>query len=282
MELTLRAFAALGEIINFGRPFLIRVVCVIRNSCFPTSAVSATSSGAMEPLRIKDLPVTDRPRERLSRLGPESLRSAELIAILLRTGLQGASAVQVADNLLSRFPSLSELSRAPLDELQQVRGIGLDKAVALQAAFTLARRIASEIRAEAPLLDTPDRVADLLREDNKSYTVETFQAVLLNTRRRLLRVETVSQGTLDTLLIHPREVFRSAILANAAAVIVAHNHPSGDPTPSDADIRVTRDLIRVGQLLKIEVLDHIILGQRTDQRAKDYVSLRELGYWAGC
>lgn len=252
-----------------------------RNSRFPTSAVSATTLGAMEPLRIKDLPVTDRPRERLSLLGPDSLRSAELIGILLRTGLQGASAVQVADNLLSRFPSLSELSRASLDELQQVRGIGFDKAVALQAAFTLARRIASEIRAEAPLLDTPDRVADLLREENKSYTVETFQAVLLNTRRRLLRVETVSQGTLDTLLIHPREVFRTAILANAAAVIVAHNHPSGDPTPSDADIRVTRDLIRVGQLLKIEVLDHIILGQRTDQRAKDYVSLRELGYWAG-
>ena len=141
----------------------------------------------METLRIKDLPVADRPRERLSRLGPESLRSAELIAILLRTGLQGASAVQVAEQLLQRFPTLAALSRASLDEIRQIRGIGLDKAVALQAAFTLARRIAAEIHAEAPLLDTPDRVADLLREENRAYTVETFQVVLLNTRRRLER-----------------------------------------------------------------------------------------------
>lgn len=231
--------------------------------------------------RIKDLPLTDRPRERLSRLGAESLRSAELIAILLRTGLRGASAVQVADELLGRFTTLAALSRASLEEICQVRGIGPDKAVGLQAAFTLARRIASEIQFETPLLDTPERVADLLREANRSYGVETFQVVLLNTRRRLIRVENISQGTLDTLLIHPREVYRTAILANAAAVIVAHNHPSGDPTPSDADIRVTRDLIRAGQLLKIELLDHVILGQRTDQRPQDYVSLRELGYWAG-
>jgi DNA repair protein RadC len=104
--------------------------------------------------------------------------------------------------------------------------------------------------------------------------------VLLNTRRRLIRVETISQGTLDTILVHPREVFKSAIAANAAAVVLAHNHPSGDPTPSEADIKVTRDLIRAGQLLKIEVLDHVIIGRATQERPRDFVSLRELGYFA--
>jgi DNA repair protein RadC len=122
-------------------------------------------------------------------------------------------------------------------------------------------------------------VADLLREENRLYEVENFQVVLLTTRRRLIRVERVSQGTLDTLLVHTREVFRPAISANASALILVHNHPSGDPTPSEADIKVTRDLIRAGQLLKIEILDHIILGRRTDERAKDYASLKELGYF---
>jgi DNA repair protein RadC len=123
-------------------------------------------------------------------------------------------------------------------------------------------------------------VADLLREENRGLTVECFQILLVNTRRRLIRSETVSQGTLDSLLVHPREVFRRAIQANAAALILAHNHPSGDPTPSEADIKVTRDLIRAGQVLKIEVLDHVILGRRTQERSRDFVSLRELGYFA--
>jgi DNA repair protein RadC len=161
------------------------------------------------------------------------------------------------------------------------RGIGRDKAVTLVAAFALARRMAGELRTEAPLLDTPEAVVELLREENRLLPVETLQVVLLNTRRRLIRCETVSQGTLDTLLVHAREVFKVAIAANAAALVVAHNHPSGDPSPSDADIKVTRDLIRAGQLLKIEVLDHVILGRATRERPKDYSSLRELGYFAG-
>src|SRR5262249_22470583 len=152
-----------------------------------------------------------------------------------------------------------------LDELCCVRGIGRDKAIALKAAFTLARNLAREVRQESPLLDTPERVADLLREDSRLLPVESFQVVLLNTRRRLIRVEQISQGTLDTLLVHPREVFKAAIAANAAAIVVAHNHPSGDPTPSEADIKVTRDLIRAGQLLKIDVLDHVIIGRATPE-----------------
>jgi DNA repair protein RadC len=140
--------------------------------------------------------------------------------------------------------------------------------------------MAVEMRQESPTLDCPERIADLLREENRAYDVENFQVVLLNTRRRLIRVETISQGTLDTILVHPREVFKSAIAANAAAVVLAHNHPSGDPTPSEADIKVTRDLIRAGQLLKIEVLDHVIIGRATQERPRDFVSLRELGYFA--
>ena len=229
--------------------------------------------------RIKDMAAKDRPRERLVLEGADALSNAELIAILLRTGLKGYSAIHVAQQLLAKFGTLDGLARAPLEELRQVKGVGRDKAVTLKAAFTLARKMAAEMRAEAPLLDTPERIADLLREESRQQEVEQFRVVLLNTRRRLIGLETISQGTLDTLLVHPREVFKRAIAANASAVVLVHNHPSGDPTPSEADIKVTRDLIRAGQLLKIEVLDHVIIGRRTMDRQKDYVSLRELGYF---
>jgi DNA repair protein RadC len=230
-------------------------------------------------VRIHDLPMQDRPRERLAAHGAEKLSNAELIAILLRTGMKGMSAIHIGEQLLRQFGTLQNLANASLDELRKVKGIGRDKAVALKAAFTLARNMARELRQESPLLDTPERVADLLREDNRAYEVEHFQAVLVNTRRKLIRVESISQGTLDSLLVHPREVFKAAIAANAAAIVMVHNHPSGDPTPSEADIRVTRDLIRAGQLLKIDVLDHVILGRATPERPKDWVSLKELGYF---
>ena len=229
--------------------------------------------------RIKDLPRNERPRERLAEQGAESLKNSELIAILLRTGLRGASAIQVAEQLLTAFGTLDNLARASWQDLCRIKGIGRDKAIALKSAFTLASRMAAELHRELPVLDTPESIAGLLREENRLYEVENFQVVLLNTRRRLIRVEQISQGTLDTILVHPREVFRSAISANAAAVVLAHNHPSGDPTPSEADIKVTRDLIRGGQLLKIDVLDHIILGRATTERPRDFLSLRELGHF---
>jgi DNA repair protein RadC len=225
------------------------------------------------------MPDSERPRERLLQKGPEALKNSELIAILLRTGVKGVSAIQVAEQILQRFESLDKLSRATVPDLRRIKGVGRDKALALQSAFTLARRMAQEIQQETPTLDTPERIAELLREQNRQYEVENFQIVLLNTRRKLIRLERVSQGTLDTILVHPREVFKPAIAANAAALVLAHNHPSGDPTPSEADIKVTRDLIRAGQLLKIEVLDHIILGRATQERPRDFVSLRELGYF---
>jgi len=232
-------------------------------------------------IRIKDLPASERPRERLAELGADALRTSELIAIILRTGLQGISAIQIGEQLLQKFRTLDALSRASLDQLREVKGIGRDKAIALKSAFTLARRMAQELHGESPLLDNPASIADYLREENRVYEVERFQAVLLNTRRKLIRVEQISQGLVDTILVHPREVFKAAIAANASALVLVHNHPSGDPSPSEADIKVTRDLIRAGQLLKIDVLDHVILGRRATLNGKDYASLRELGHFAG-
>src|SRR5256886_10307266 len=223
--------------------------------------------------RIKDMAAKDRPRERLAADGAEALSNADLVAILLRTGMKGYSAIHIAQQLLARFGTLEKLAGASLDQLRQVKGVGRDKAIALKSAFTLAQRMARELQQEAPVLDTPERIADLLREENRLYEVEHFQIVLLNTRRKLIRIEQISQGTLDTLLVHPREVFKSAILANASAMVLVHNHPSGDPTPSEGDIKVTRDLIRAGQLLKIELLDHVIMGE------PKYSSLRGLGFF---
>lgn len=187
----------------------------------------------------------------------------------------------VAEALMEQYSGLTPLAQASFDELQLVKGIGKSKAAAIKSAFLLAQRLSREVVAESPLMDTPDRVADCMRERTRAYTVENFQVLLLNTRRRLIAIHHVAHGTLDTILVHPREVFRPAITANAAALVLVHNHPSGDPMPSEADIKVTRDLIRAGQLLKIEVLDHVILGQRTTERPKDFSSLRELGYFAG-
>jgi DNA repair protein RadC len=184
-----------------------------------------------------------------------------------------------AELLLQKFGGLTNLAKASFDELTQIKGIGTSKAKAIKSAFLLAQRLSKESYAETPLLDNAEKVADLLREVNRLYEVEHFQIALLNTRKRLIAVQNLSQGTLDTILIHPREVFAAAITRHAAAIILVHNHPSGDPSPSEADIKVTRDLIRAGQVLKIQVVDHIILGKKSDERPRDFVSLRELGYF---
>ncbi len=225
-----------------------------------------------EGMRLKDQPVSERPRERLIARGPDALTHAELIAILLRTGLKGANVVEIGRRLLQKYGSLHAIALASIDDLKREPGVGPDKAATLVAAFALARRMESEKRDESPVLDNPATVVKYLRESNRVKAVEEFQVLLLNTRKRLIRVEKISDGTLDTVLVHPREVFKSAIAANAAAIILVHNHPSGDPTPSEADVKVTRDLIRAGQLLKIEVVDHIVLGHAT-QRARQGLRL---------
>ena len=227
------------------------------------------------------MPVAERPRERLVERGPKALHSAELLAILLRTGLAGTSAVEIGHHVLRDLGSLEGIARSPLERLMAIRGIGRDKAVILKAAFELAARLGEERRREHPVVDTPEAVASVLRDELSILETERFVVLLLDTRRRLIRVDEVGRGLLDSVLVHPREVFRPALLAGAHAVIVAHNHPSGDPTPSEADLRTTRDLIRAGQLLKVELLDHVIIGRSSTERARDFCSLKELGYWGG-
>ncbi len=201
----------------------------------------------------------------------EHASNAELIAHI--------AGKPVADALAQQYGGLVDLAKASFDELQHVPGIGESKAAAIKSAFLLGQRLSREAYPESPVLDNPEAVAGMLREQNLAYNVENLQAVFLNTRRRLIAVQTIAQGTLDTILVHAREVFAPAVAKRAAAIVLVHNHPSGDPTPSEADIKVTRDLIRAGQLLKIEVLDHVIIGRATPQRTKDYTSLRELGYF---
>ena len=193
----------------------------------------------------------------------------------LLTRLAGPAAARA---LVTSYAGLTQLAQASFDELRLLPGVGKSRAAAIKSAFLLAQRLSREAYPEAPLLDTPERVADLLREQNRAYTVEHMQVVLLNTRSRLIGVHHLTQGTVDTLLVDSREVFIPAITRRAKSLVLVHNHPSGDPSPSEADIRVTRDLLRAGQILKIEVLDHIILGRATPDRPRDFASLRELGY----
>ena len=165
-------------------------------------------------IRIKDLPKNERPRERLAELGGEGAAGRGVDRHPVAHRHQGRSALQIAEELLKKFGKLSALAGASLEELQ-IDGIGQDKAIALQSAFTLAARMAQELQREAPLLDTPELVADYLRDENRGYNVEHFQAVLLNARRKLIKVHQISQGLVDSILVHPREVFRAAIAANA-------------------------------------------------------------------
>lgn len=230
-------------------------------------------------IRLQELPAAQRPRERFYLHGGAALSVPELLAILLRTGLRGATAVDIGHSLCARFVTLDALARASVDELQGVRGLGRDKAVTLKAAFELSRRLSTESRPEQPLLDTPEIIAAQIREEALSLHHERVWLFLLDTRKRLLRREVLSDGLLDQSLVHAREVFRPAILASAHSIVLAHNHPSGDPMPSDSDVRTTRELIRVGRIMHIELCDHVVIGRRTESRPVDWVSMRSLGLW---
>jgi DNA repair protein RadC len=185
-----------------------------------------------------------------------------------------------AEALMRRYGGLTAIARAPFEELRQLKGVGPAKASAIRSAFLLAQRLSRESYAESPVMNSAEQVAGLLRDESRLHSVEHFHVICLNTRHRMISVEAVSRGLLDQVLVDAREVFGPALTRRAAAVILSHNHPSGDPTPSEADIRMTRNLIRAGQMLRIEVLDHVILGTSTADRPRDYVSLRELGHFS--
>jgi DNA repair protein RadC len=210
---------------------------------------------------IRDLPVSDRPRERLAALGPRALTEAELIAILIRSGTQGLSALQLAQSLLSECQGLAGLLATPYQELCARRGLGPAKASQIQAAIELGRRFASARPGDRPCLTSPEDAAVLIQYEMSILEQETMRVLLLDTRNRLIRDPMVYQGSLNASVVRVGELFREAVRANAAALIVAHNHPSGDPTPSPEDVAMTRTLVEAGKLLDIEVLDHLVIGK---------------------
>lgn len=225
--------------------------------------------------RLKELPEEERPRERMARLGPRALSDAELLAIFFRTGHQGRNAVEVGRELVNAYGGLSSISRLGLQELQLAKGIGPAKASELLAVFEMGRRLASERLSQAKL-DQPELIVDLLAPDLQRLERECIRVVLLNTRFRLIKVEEVSMGSVNETVAHPREILRPVILHSSYAFVLVHNHPSGDPSPSQADRRLTRRLQEAAQLLQLTFLDHIIIGrQGVDHDA--YFSFREMG-----
>lgn len=222
--------------------------------------------------KIKDLPRQERPRERLIDKGAENLSSSELLAILLRSGSSGKSALSLANQLLKKYGSLRSLAETSAEELQEFRGIGPAKSAQLSAGLTLALRLAREEVLEKPKFEDPESVYNYLRLELRDLKKEVFIALLLDGKRKLINREQISQGTLTSSLVHPREVFRPAIRSSAAALIFVHNHPSGDPEPSEEDLKITDRLVEVGNIVGIQVLDHIIIGKRS------FKSLKELGH----
>jgi DNA repair protein RadC len=223
-------------------------------------------------LTVRDLPPSERPRERLIQLGPESLSQQELLCCILGRGIAGESVLVTAQRLLRAFGTLRGIAEASVEQLAKVRGVGHAKAVQLKAAVEVARRIAPVSNAaRSQAIETAETAAELVRPYLLDKKKEHFVALLLDNRHRLIRLQSIAVGSLSASVVHPRELFKEAIAASAAAVILAHNHPSGDPEPSDHDVALTKRLVQAGTLLGIEVLDHLIVG------AEGTVSLKALG-----
>lgn len=222
-------------------------------------------------LTIKDLPPGERPRERLVQNGPSALSDAELLAILIRTGTTRETAVQLAERVLVELGGLYELPRKAYEEFAGIPGLGLAKAATVLSAMELARRVSTRLRADLPAVTSPADAATLVMEDLRHKMREHFQILLLDTKHKVVGIEEISVGSLNASLIHPREVFRPAIRKACACLILVHNHPSGDPTPSREDLEVTRRLCDAGRLVGIEVLDHVVIGDGC------YISLKDKG-----
>ena len=221
--------------------------------------------------RITDLAADERPRERLAKLGPQALSSAELLAILLRVGVTGENAVQVGQRLLQDFGGLTGLHKASFDQVRAQHGIGEAKAAQIKAAIELGRRLTLEAPDERPAINSPAEAAALVQYEMSGLEQEHLRVILLDTRNRVLDIVEIYRGSVNSSQVHIGEVFKPAIRRNAPAIIVVHNHPSGDPTPSPDDVAVTRAILQAGKLLDIDVLDHMVIGQGR------WVSLKERG-----
>ncbi len=221
--------------------------------------------------KIADMPLADRPRERLLAFGASALSNAELLAVILRVGAVRQNAVRLAEVLLAQFEGLTGLARAGVSELTGVKGMGTAKVAQLKAALEIGRRLQVASPDDRPQVRSPADAANLLMLEMSMLEQESLRVMLLDTRNRVLAVPTVYIGSLNTSLVRVGELFREAIRRNAAAILVAHNHPSGDPSPSPEDVAVTRQMVEAGRLLDIDVLDHIVIGRGR------FVSLKERG-----
>jgi len=223
------------------------------------------------PFMLRDVPQEERPRERMLQFGAQALSNAELLAILLRTGTYAESSVQLAQRILKESGALRNIVDMSIDQLMMIKGIGPAKALQIQASIELGKRLARTTLNDKIIIRAPKDAASLLMEELCYLQKEHFVCLFLNTKNHVIGQETLSIGSLNTSIVHPREVFRAAIKRSSAALICAHNHPSGDPTPSSEDIEITTRLIAAGNIIGIEVLDHIILGDH------NFVSLKEKG-----
>jgi len=220
---------------------------------------------------IHDLPKSERPRERLKSLGAEALSGQELLALLIGRGIPGKSAIAIAQELITRFGNVRSVASATMEELSTIRGLGPAKAAQIRAAFELGRRQDLEPDLAHVSIKSPQDLAKAIRKSITMKAKEHFKLVLLNTRNKVINISTISVGTLNASLVHPREVFKDALIHCASSIILAHNHPSDDPEPSDDDVSLTRRLADAGRLMGIEVLDHIII------TSKGYTSFKERG-----
>lgn len=219
-------------------------------------------------LSLKDYPAEQKPVEKLLIMGSDSLSESELLAILINSGTRKKSALELASEIMLGR-SLQDLREASPEELKKTPGIGDVKAARILAALELGRRIKAEKIEESPCITSPQDVVNLVMEDMRSYDREHFKAMLLNTKNKVLCLDTISIGSLNSSFAHPREIFKNAIKRSAASIILIHNHPSGDPQPSREDIFLTKELLKVSELLKIKIFDHIIIGNRR------YYSMKE-------
>lgn len=222
---------------------------------------------------VHDMPKQERPRERLQRLGPDALSSQELLALIIGRGISKRSVLDIAHELMRRFGSIHGMSEATIEELSAVKGIGIAKAAQIKAAFELAKR--QDLEQDIPpfTVNNPQTLVKAIRATIQDKAKEHFKLVLLNTRNKVTGIIPISVGTLNASLVHPREVFKEAIHGNAASVILVHNHPSNDLEPSEEDIKLTRRMVEAGNIIGIEVLDHIIITKN------DFLSLKARGLW---
>lgn len=224
---------------------------------------------------ISELPKTERPRERIATHGAEVLSDSELLAIFLRTGRVGRNVIEIAKDLLGEWGSLRRLAGCSVEELSQISGIGFAKATELKAAFEMGKRLLRP-EIETPCMDDPHEVYLLMKPLLQSLAYESLWVLVLDARFRLIQQQEISRGTLSQSIGHPREIFKPAILKRAYAIVVVHNHPSGDPEPSNADRRLTKRIVEAGELLQIPVIDHVIIG--TEAAGRDpYFSFRQAG-----